>query len=242
MNRIIKLLITCEHADNHIPEPYSGIFNGYENLLQSHRGLDIGALELAGFLSEELNVDLLANKTTRLLVDVNRSLYRRTLFSEVTKSLSKDEKEFILAQYYYPYRKRIEQTILSYVQQKFFLLHISIHSFAPVLDGKIRNTDIGILYNPVRFSEKALAKIWRSQILSQNNTINVRYNYPFLGKPDGLPAFFRKKYSDEQYAGFEFEVNQKYPIGNSAEWQGFKTVMADALEKTIQKFSEVLSS
>ncbi len=37
------------------------------------------------------------------------------------------------------------------------IIHISVHSFTPVLKNKIRNADIGILYNPKRSIEKNLA-------------------------------------------------------------------------------------
>ncbi|HQO04445.1 MAG TPA: N-formylglutamate amidohydrolase, partial [Spirochaetota bacterium] len=46
------LLLTCEHGGNIIPEGFRPLFTGDRNVLNSHRGYDIGALEAARLLAD----------------------------------------------------------------------------------------------------------------------------------------------------------------------------------------------
>lgn len=43
----IALLISCEHAVNTVPYDYQTLFERHKELLESHRGIDFGALEIA---------------------------------------------------------------------------------------------------------------------------------------------------------------------------------------------------
>lgn len=43
--------------------------------------------------------------------------------------------------------------------------------------------------------------------------MNVRFNYPYLGKADGFTTHLRKKFKDN-YIGIELEVNQKFAKNN----------------------------
>jgi predicted N-formylglutamate amidohydrolase len=66
-------LVTCEHGGNRIPAPYRKLFVRQRALLDSHRGWDPGALQMARALSTALRAPLVASTTSRLLVDLNRS-------------------------------------------------------------------------------------------------------------------------------------------------------------------------
>ena len=231
-----RLIISCEHAGNDVPDAYQHLFREYGELLQTHRGWDIGALDLAGYLSQNSQTPLFSHKLTRLLVDVHRSLYRRTLFSEVTKSQSKNVRQAILEQYYYPYRNALERAVLQAITEGCRVVHISQHSFTPVLNGKVRHCDIGFLYDPGRQWEKSFAAAWKKQIQQQDPSLRVRYNYPYLGKPDGLPACFRRLFDDEHYVGFELEINQKIPLGSQTTWQHVKEVISRSLQQSLGNF------
>ncbi len=41
-----KILITCEHGGREIPKEFQQHFDAHQELLETHRGWDIGALEL----------------------------------------------------------------------------------------------------------------------------------------------------------------------------------------------------
>ncbi|MDD5941447.1 N-formylglutamate amidohydrolase [Fibrobacter sp.] len=89
------------------------------------------------------------------------------------------------------------------------IVHLGIHSFTPVLNGKVRNTDIGILYDPTRPQERAYANVIKDEIKRLYPAMKVRFNYPYKGTSDGLTTTLRKKF-DPQYVGIEIEINQKF--------------------------------
>lgn len=203
-------MLSCEHGGNNIPDKYIYLFKNRKDILNSHRGYDIGALGLFKVL-DSLPISFSGySADSRLLVDLNRSIHRRTLFSELTKHLCRSEKDEILADYYYAYRKPFAKKIEELIMKKHKVYHISIHSFTPQLNGLIRNADLGILYHPGRPSEKDFAKKWKRQLYKVLPNYKVRFNYPYLGKPDGHVAYFRKIYADDQYVGIELELNQKH--------------------------------
>src|SRR3990167_6667441 len=87
------ILLTCEHAVNHVPTAYRELFAKQHPLLASHRGIDLGALAIAESLAQALKVKLICATTSRLLIDCNRSLTHPHCFSEVTKHLPETIKQ-----------------------------------------------------------------------------------------------------------------------------------------------------
>ncbi len=224
-----KLLLTCEHAGNEVPAEYSDQFRGWDELLQTHRGWDIGAKAAAENLAAHFGVPLLAWDTTRLLVDVNRSLWRRSLFSEITKPLPKARREHILERWYYTHRQLVTNTLAGLLADAHTrVLHLAVHSFTPLLYGKIRETDIGLLYDPARLWERRFCRDWQEH-LNKDSEFRTRLNYPYRGKPDGLTAHFRKIYPDQRYAGIELEINQLYLSANHPQRQ----ILLDRLKQTL---------
>ena len=196
-----NLVISCEHAGNVVPKEYLGAFKKHEELLHTHRGLDIGALAIAKFLAKSMKAPLIYCSITRLLVELNRSLGNKSLFFLPLKECEQNQ---ILMKYYFPYRHAVEGLI----ERGKKVVHLSIHSFTPILNGVERNADIGLLYDPKRASEKAFCETLGRKI-GQCSDYKVRYNYPYKGTSDGLTVALRKKYGPERYVGVEIEVNQK---------------------------------
>jgi predicted N-formylglutamate amidohydrolase len=203
-----KYVITCEHGGNHIPTTYAAHFAGYEDILKSHRGLDIGALVCALLFSKRLNYPLFYTETSRLLIEHNRTLEHPELFSFVTKAFSADEKEKLIQQYYLPYRNQLEQFIKNAIQAGDTVIHLSIHSFTPILNGDTRKTEVGILFDPERELEEQYATKWQKHIQKKNDIWRVKFNYPYLGIDDGFTSYFRSIFKTN-YAGIELEINQK---------------------------------
>lgn len=204
----MKLIITCEHGGNKIPKTYQRLFKKYQKQLSSHEGLDIGALRLAKSFAKRADY-FFYTEISRLLVDLNRSIGHPRLFSDAVKKISSEEKKTILAQYYFPYRNQVTETIKSIVVQGEGVIHLSIHTFSPLFAGKKRSADIGLLYDPRRISEKSFCHLWRENFYHLNEEHSLRYNYPYLGIADGLVTFLRKEFSERDYLGIELEVNQK---------------------------------
>lgn len=210
----MSLLITCEHAGNLVPDAYQPLFVEADAVLQSHRGWDPGAKDLALHLAEALKAPLRYCDTSRLLIEPNRSLGSPQLFSEFTRSLNSIEKEKLLNAFYFPYRRGVEEAIMAMEKPVF---HFSIHTFTPVWNGVPRPVDIGLLFDPERNLETGLCSRLQSMLLQESGHYNVPFNEPYKGIDDGLTTYLRTKFRDVEYAGIEIEVNQKY-AGN-AQWR-----------------------
>lgn len=204
----MKILLTCEHGGNQIPAIYKDLFLKAGNILNSHRGYDPGAIDLF-FHLEELADFSIYSTTSRLLIELNRSIGHPQLFSEITKPLSKEVKREIASGYYFPYRELVEEQIAEWLKAGERVIHLSVHTFTPELNGVIRNADIGILYDPDKSAEKKRAKIIKAALNEVDRNLVVRHNYPYKGKADGFTTYLRKKFP-EGYSGIELEVNQKF--------------------------------
>lgn len=208
----MKLLLTCEHAGNEIPLDLQGQFTGLEEILNTHRGYDPGALDLF-FHLKDLADSSFYHSTSRLVVEVNRSYNHPDLFSEYSKSLPSVQKEELLRKYYYSYRRAVEEELQSLIGEGEKVLHLSVHSFTPILNGKVRNADIGLLYDPSRSAEKEFSKEFKEKLRHFSAGLKIRYNYPYLGKADGFTTYLRRKFP-KNYLGIELEVNQRFAAGS----------------------------
>jgi len=207
-NSQYQLILTCEHAGNRIPREYADLFKGADDILNSHRGWDPGALDLTRRLSKYFHLPYLHVMWSRLLVESNRAPTNRRIWSRFTTELPPDEKSRILEKYWWPNRHAVETQVKNSVKRKKTVFHVAIHSYTNILDGVERNADIGILYDPARRSEKTMCTRWEKIMNEIDPTLRVRRNYPYRGEADGLPTWLRRKFSDRDYAGVEFEINQ----------------------------------
>ena len=218
----MKLMLTCEHASNRLPAAFKKAVPA--EVLKTHRAYDIGALlvfrKLVRFAKPEFSCE---GKFSRLFVDLNRTITNKSAFSEYyeapdARDKAVAEKAKVQATAYWKeYRDNVEK----FVQQNIGksgkgaankgaeIVHLGIHSFTPVLNGKVRNTDIGILYDPARPQERAYAQVIKDEIKRLYPTMKVRFNYPYKGTSDGLTTTLRKKFGP-RYAGLEIEINQKF--------------------------------
>jgi predicted N-formylglutamate amidohydrolase len=224
----IAVVLSCEHGGNVVPDAFSGLFRNASGILASHRGWDPGALDLFMEMGDA-GVDFsLFSETTRLLIDLNRSLNKRSLFSEFTRLLEEVQKRTIIDQYYQPFREKFSAHLKSLTDEKRFVLHVSVHSFTPVFEGKERNADVGLLYDPGFGLEKEISLLWKKKMAARLPGLHIRMNYPYLGKNDGHVFALRNQFGPENYAGIELEVNQKYAFSKQFN-QSFCGVFKDFL-------------
>ena len=228
-----SFVVTCEHAGNVVPDDYRSLFEGFEAMLQTHRGWDPGALVLAEELAERYNAPLYFDETTRLLVDLNRSVATPDLHSEVTRHLPRAARRQILERYYHPYRRKVEAAIGDMVAQGPRVVHIASHSFTPELHGRVRTADVGLLYDPSRPGEVALAREWLAALKAADPALRLRRNYPYLGKSDGLTMALRRRHRPEQYVGIELEVNQRYVEAGGPDWVALRHTVIETLGDAI---------
>lgn len=229
------VVVTCEHATCFVPEQFKQLFAGHDQVLRSHSGWDPGTLDLGKAISSHFGFPLFATEVSRLLVEVNRSDWHGQLFSAFSATLDDETKLNVLNQYYHCHRNAVESWITSQAETAQRVLHLSLHSFTPILHGVERNSDVGLLYDPRRPSERALCNQWKQSFQRVIPAWRVRKNYPYLGRSDGFTTYLRTRFSDAQYCGIELEINQKWILNQSS---SFKT----RIRVIVQTIKELLAT
>ena len=231
MAEVRKIIVSCEHGGNRIPPVYQSLFLGEQERLKSHHGYDPGALELAKVLAKGMVAPLMKSEISRLLVDLNRSLSSKTLFSKIVQGVGKREKNQLLEQHYLPYRTAVAKKINDLIEIGTQVVHLSVHSFIPELHGQMRNAELGLLYDPARCTEKQFSLNWQHLLQQRLPDLRIRRNYPYRGTADGLVRSLRYRFSPEDYLGVELEVNQAL----LDEKNNFPTSLACGLLETLQE-------
>ena len=221
--------MTCEHGGRRIPAAYRHLFAGHQALLDTHRGYDPGALALARDLARALDAPLVASVTSRLLVDLNRSTGHPRLHFETVRRAGAPVRRDIVRRYHAPYRQLVQSRIGQALASGARVVHLSSHSFTPVLDGAVRNADIGLLYDPARPGEVELCDRWRDSLRTRAPQLRVRRNYPYAGTGDGLTTALRRQHPADRYVGIELEVNQRHVLGSRRGWTALRRAIVSAL-------------
>jgi predicted N-formylglutamate amidohydrolase len=224
-----NFIITCEHGGNRVPAPYRPLFRGQKALLDSHRGYDPGSLVMAKALAGAFAAPLVSSTVSRLLVDLNRSIGHPQLFSAVTRAAPAEIRSQIVDEHYRPYRMQAEHLITQAVARGHRAIHISSHSFTPELDGKVRGTDVGLLYHPARRGEAELCARWKETLVALAPDLRIHRNYPYAGKGDGLTSHLRMRFTPGDYVGIELEVNQGIVFAAGRRWTALRRTLIDSL-------------
>jgi predicted N-formylglutamate amidohydrolase len=207
-SRIDHLFFTCEHGGHRIPAEHAARFHGAARELESHRGWDAGALDVALALARRLGAPLRYVTWSRLLVDANRAPSNPRIWSRVTRALEPEVKQRVLERYWQPHRNAVEADIAAAIARRQRVVHVAVHSFVPTLAGETRNADIGLLYDSKRRGETELCKRWQARLHELDPTLRVRRNYPYRGSTDGLTTWLRRLHPQRAYLGIELELNQ----------------------------------
>ena len=223
------LVLTCEHGGNRIPRPYAHLFQGEDELLESHRGWDPGALTLARLLARELDRPLLAVTWSRLFVEANRAPSNPRIWSRFTGALPRAERERILEEWWWPHRRAVEEAVSAGIADGGRVLHVAVHSFTPELDGQVRNADVTFLYDSRRKGEADICRRWAGILGRLGPELRVRFNYPYRGNTDGLTTWLRRRFPQERYLGIELEFNQALVGGKG--WRPFQNRIAESLRE-----------
>ncbi|MEX2303695.1 MAG: N-formylglutamate amidohydrolase [Bryobacterales bacterium] len=209
-----QFLVTAEHASNHIPSQYKGLgLTGGQ--LQAHIAWDPGAKAIARATARTLGCPCHEGSHSRLLIDLNRSPHHRKLIARESfsipipgnASVSRDERDRRIRLYYTPFREAVLADVRRIIRAHGQCVHISMHSFTPVVDGVNRKGDFGILYDPSRRLESALAANLIDLMASEG--FHARRNYPYRGTNDGHTTGLRALFPASRYVGLEVEVNQR---------------------------------
>jgi len=225
--------VTCEHGGNRVPKEFAPRFAGATKVLATHRGYDVGALEVARHFGRLLHVKPFTATTTRLVVDLNRSPQNRNVFSSYTRALPPAERSATLAAFYWPYRTAVEDAVAAAVDDGERVLHVSTHSFTPRLRGEVRNCDVGFLYDPRCAGEVEFIEAWHAALHVAAPELTLRRNYPYRGVSDALVTHLRRRYGGRGYVGMELEINQKH--AGSRGWRKLLGVLGASLRTAVER-------
>lgn len=217
------VVVSCEHAGNQVPARWADLAQGHGRLLESHRGWDPGARELAEELGAALGVDAILCETTRLLVEPNRSLGHPALFSALTRRLAPAQRDQLVESLWTPYRRRVESAAELGIERQGRVLHLSVHSFTPVLDGRERRIDVAALDDPRRPLERAWSRAFLDALGRVRRDLRLALNRPYRGWADGLTTALRQRFPQAVYRGIEIEVSQRFPLGDRASWAALRS-------------------
>lgn len=219
-------LFTCEHGGNRVPPRWRECFRGAHAALESHRGWDLGALSLFRTLLRRYADAGFHATVTRLLVDLNRSEGHPRHFSEYTRGLGHEARERILAKFYRPYRAAVSTCVAEALTSHPRVVHIGVHTFTPVLAGRERAFEVGLLYDPSRRAERAWTSGWAAALRGCSD-LRVRRNQPYRGASDGLTTTLRRRFGP-RYLGIELEVNQA--LWRGGRWdRAVRTALVESL-------------
>lgn len=176
------IVLTCEHASRRLP-PECLAAESRPKVLETHWGFDIGAWSVTRELARRLSATAIGGRWSRLYVDLNRNgadptlVRRRAGDVELSWnrriSPSEIERRFVLA--HVPYHAEIDRRVLRHVVRGTRPLLVAVHSFTPVLDGRLREFDAGVLY---REHEREALRL--SRALAREG-LSVRRNEPYSG-------------------------------------------------------------
>lgn len=228
-----RLILTCEHGGARIPSAYAQYFANAGPELISHRGYDVGALDLAKAISQALTVPLIFSTVSRLLVELNRSLNHPKLFSEFSGAMDQHSKDKLLRRYYWPHRNTVESLIAETLEDGSRVIHVGVHTFTPVLHGVERTADVGLLYDPARPREKSFCVRWQERLRDAAPQLRVRRNDPYRGASDGFTTHLRSQFPASRYLGIELEVNNKLPSGEPDAWTLIQRAIIQSLEAAL---------
>jgi predicted N-formylglutamate amidohydrolase len=231
------LLLSCEHGGNTIPAQYQHLFQGSERLLASHRGYDPGALDLARVIARLTRAPLFAATTSRLLIELNRSLDNPDLFSPFVESLTDADRQSLIRTIHQPHWRRVERAVNQGIRRSRIAVHVGVHTFTPVRNGVVRQTDVGLLYDPSRPFERTFCNFWARTLAASAPELRIRRNYPYHGRSDGLTTSLRSRLSPDLYLGIELEVNQKLPRRGGKGWNRLKSALGRSLAEAVNLFS-----
>jgi len=175
---------------------------------------------------------LVAGTCSRLVADLNRSPHNPAVIPETSfgvpvpgnRRLTEGARNERIARYHTPYWAEVAKRLDRAAHRHGFVLHVSVHSFTPLLDPDHRKFDVGLLFHPCRPAEVRLAEEARDELRKQ---WSVELNQPYPGDGDSIAAPHREKMPDERYVCLEVEANQ------ASMRDGWAAPLADALAAVI---------
>lgn len=224
------ILLVCDHASNHIPPAFDRLGLSPEQL-EEHSAWDIGAWDLARALSQLLDSPLVGAAASRLLIDPNRDFDAPDLIPVSAEGvpipgnqgLSQAERALRLSRFHDPFHDAIHGILK---QRTDLQAIVSVHSFTPVLFGKPRIWNAGILHaDDARLADLLIAQ------LAAKSDLTVGRNEPY-GPGDGVYYTLDRHAAGLATAMIEVRNDQLRDTGGQQLWAG---LLAEALESALAR-------
>lgn len=209
----MELVVSVEHASNRWPAEVAdpGL---PDDVYASHAAWDPAALPVARAVADALGAPLFEGRYTRLFVDLNRSpsspecVPRRAFGVDVPGNVALDAAAVAarIAAHHAPYWSAVEAAVRARLDRG--VLHLSVHSFTDVYEGRVRAVDLGLLVDPERPLEARFSSLARAAWA--NTRFDVRENEPYDGRADALTTALRGQLPAERYAGVELEISHRH--------------------------------
>jgi predicted N-formylglutamate amidohydrolase len=210
------LLITADHASNHVPDDIDLGLSA--PLMGEHIALDIGAGAVARQMAARLGAHAIFGHVSRLVIDLNREEEADGLIPASSDGhvihgnvgISLEERERRLATLHRPYHDAIAG-IIDRGQIKFI---VSVHSFTPALasQSEARPWPVGILYN----TDSRAADI--AILLLKGAGINVGDNQPYSGRVLNYTMNRHAEARGLPYLGFEVRQDELATPSGIGHW------------------------
>jgi predicted N-formylglutamate amidohydrolase len=185
-NRDNQIIITCDHASNHVPvEVGNGCLGLPSEDMDRHIAYDVGAAGVSRHLGDLLNAPVILSKFSRLVIDPNRGEDDPTLIMQLydgtivpgNRHLTEQDRHWRLNTLYRPYHQGLADLLASRTAP----ILIAIHSFTAQLTGRPKRPwHIGILHE----KDQRLAKPMLARLRAEPD-LCVGENEPYGGHLDG---------------------------------------------------------
>lgn len=197
------VVLTCEHASNHLPAPWAWP-PADRWIVGTHWAWDLGIAEVTRDLAHALGAPAVLARFSRLLCDVNRPTDADTLFRALADghvvalnaALSDTERRIRLERLHAPYHAAVDDVVARTPRAAV----LSMHSFTPVYEaGPPRPMELGVLFDREeevshRLAESLARDGWK-----------VALNEPYSGK-DGLIYSADRHAARHERRALELEV------------------------------------
>lgn len=178
------VVLLCEHASNVLPKSLGTLGLSDEDL-QRHIAWDIGAEATARILSKLLDAPLILQRYSRLAFDCNRPPEAEAAMPEMSevfeipgnKNLLPSARLARTREIYRPFHRAVEDFLDQRAAEKRQTILVAMHSFTPVYKGKVRDFDVGFLFDRDNWLANFLVKVFP--------TDKARLNEPY-GPKDGV--------------------------------------------------------
>lgn len=178
-------VLLCDHASNHIPEPYGDLGLTPRQRL-THIAWDPGALAVSLQLVEQLDAPLVHSTISRLVIDCNRTEEAADLIPVVSERtridanshITDEERARRIARFHTPFHDAIEALLERRLNAGQETIIVAMHSFTPVYSGVARPWPIGLIHGVDQRLTSALADALRAD----EPTLNVGWNEPYSAR------------------------------------------------------------